>query len=87
MTNRSHDSKDARKLEKLYDTKRHGTNHSTVLRLIQEKGLDGAIEQLEAWGMRRVIGPTTYVDTELRADATGRLPSGQRVTGEPEKKP
>jgi hypothetical protein len=56
MTNRSHTTKDARKLEKLYDTKSHGVSHSTVLRLIQERGLDGAIEQLEAWGMKRVTG-------------------------------
>jgi len=46
------DSKEARRLEKLYDTKAHGTGHQTVLRLIREKGLDGAIAQLEAWGMK-----------------------------------
>jgi len=52
MTNRGNDSKEARKLEKLYRTKEHGTGHQTVLRLIREKGLDGAIAQLEAWGMK-----------------------------------
>jgi hypothetical protein len=57
MTNRGHDVKDARKLEKLYATKAHGTKHSTVLRLVREKGLEGAIEQLEAWGMKRETAP------------------------------
>ena len=45
-------TRDARAIEVLYDTKAHGTGHQTVVRLIQERGLDGAIEQLEAWGMK-----------------------------------
>jgi GH24 family phage-related lysozyme (muramidase) len=52
MSNRSHETKDARKLEKLYNTKEHGTSHSTVMRLIREKGLEGAMAQLESWGMK-----------------------------------
>ncbi len=55
MTNRSHATKDARKLEKLYRTKEHGTKHTTVLRLISEHGLEGAMRQLEAWGMTPVV--------------------------------
>jgi hypothetical protein len=51
VSNRSTATKTARKLEKLYQTKKHGTNHMTVLRLLAERGLDGTIEQLEAWGM------------------------------------
>ena len=47
--------KDARRLEKLYDTKARGTTHTTVLRLIRERGIEGAIAQLEAWGMRPVM--------------------------------
>jgi hypothetical protein len=55
MTNRSAASKGARKLEKLYNTKGHGTKHSTVLRLVEERGLEGAIQQLESWGMAPVV--------------------------------
>lgn len=51
MSNRSRETKDARSLEKLYQTKANGVKHMTVLRLVTERGLDGAIEQLEAWGM------------------------------------
>jgi len=51
VSNRSTATKTARKLEKLYRTKEHGTKHTTVLRLLTERGLDGTIEQLEAWGM------------------------------------
>jgi len=52
MTQRSHATKDARRLERLYRTKEHGTAHQTVLRLIRECGLEGAIQQLEVWGMK-----------------------------------
>ena len=51
MSNRSQATRDARRIEKLYKTKEHGTKHQTVLHLIQERGVDGCIEQLEAWGM------------------------------------
>jgi hypothetical protein len=54
VTDRSRDTKDARKIEKLYDTKAYGTKHSTVVRLIREKGLEGAMTQLEEWGLKRV---------------------------------
>ena len=52
MTQRSRATKDARRLERLYRTKEHGTGHQTVLRLLRERGLEGAIQQLEAWGMK-----------------------------------
>lgn len=52
MGDRSQTTKDARRLEKLYGTKEHGTSHSTVHRLVSERGLEGAIQQLEAWGMK-----------------------------------
>ncbi len=52
MGHQSQETKDARRLEKLYRTKEHGCAHSTVLRLIRQKGVDGAIAQLEAWGMK-----------------------------------
>jgi hypothetical protein len=51
MTSRSTETKNARKLERLYRTKEHGTKHTTVLNLIRDHGLDGAMAQLEAWGM------------------------------------
>ncbi len=54
MTSRGTASKQARMLEKVYETKKHGTKHMTVLRLVQEQGLEGAIDQLEAWGMKRI---------------------------------
>ena len=53
MSDRSRTTKDARRLEKVYDTKAHGTKHRTVMQLIHDRGLDGAIEQLEAWGLKR----------------------------------
>lgn len=59
MTNRGRDTKDARKLEKLYDTKAHGVKHMTVLNLVREHGLDLAMEQLEAWGLKRAVAPET----------------------------
>ena len=51
MTTRSKTTKTARKLERLYNTKAHGTKHSTVMRLLHNVGLEGTIQQLEAWGM------------------------------------
>lgn len=51
MGNQSAPTKRARELEKLYDTKAHGTNHTTVLRLVLDHGFEGAAKQLEAWGM------------------------------------
>jgi hypothetical protein len=52
MSHQSQETKDARRLEKLYRTKEHDCAHSTVLRLIREKGIEGAKKQLEAWGMK-----------------------------------
>lgn len=49
---RSNTTKTARRLEKLYDTKAHGTKHSTVMSLLRDKGLEGTMVQLEAWGMK-----------------------------------
>ena len=51
MTNRSRTTKEARKL---YGTKAQGTSHQTVMNLLHERGLDGTIAQLEAWGMRPI---------------------------------
>ena len=56
MGNRSAATREARRLERLYDTKAHGTKHSTILRLLHDVGLEKTIEQLEAWGMRPVGG-------------------------------
>lgn len=71
MTNRSHDTKDARKIEKLYNTKGHGTSHSTVLRLIRERGLDGAISQLESWGMTQcLISEISEYSLEIKYDSS-----------------
>jgi hypothetical protein len=52
MSNRSSATKTARKLERLYDTKTHGTKHGTIMRLLHNVGLEGTIQQLEAWGMK-----------------------------------
>jgi hypothetical protein len=46
---------EARRLEKLYDTKANGIRHSTILHLIQERGLNGTIVQLESWRMKPVV--------------------------------
>ena len=51
MANRTTAQRDARRLEKLYATKEHGTKYTTVLRLVVERGLEGAIRQLEDWGL------------------------------------
>jgi hypothetical protein len=64
MSNRSTATKNARRLEKLYGTKAHGVKHMTVLRLVNERGLDGAIEQLEAWGMVANADPPVAAKTE-----------------------
>jgi hypothetical protein len=42
----------ARRLERLYETKKHGTKHATIMRLLHNVGLEGTIRQLEAWGMK-----------------------------------
>ena len=55
MSHRSTATRNARRLERLYQTKAHGVKHMTVLRLLSERGLDGAIEQLEAWGMKAEV--------------------------------
>jgi hypothetical protein len=52
MSNRTTAQRNARRLMKVYDVKAHGSCYTTVLRLVREQGLDGAIEQLEAWGMK-----------------------------------
>ena len=57
MTTSSSASKHARRLEKLYNTKAHGTKYMTVLRLVEERGVEGAIKQLEAWGMKPTVNP------------------------------
>ena len=55
MSHRSTATRNARRLERLYQTKAHGVKHMTVLSLLSERGLDGAIEQLEAWGMKAEV--------------------------------
>ena len=52
MTTRSKTTTTARQLERLYNTKAHGTKHGTVMRLLHNVGLEKTIEQLEAWGMK-----------------------------------
>ena len=52
MTTRGGKNKDVKRLMALYDCKKHGTKYSTVLNLLKERGLEGAITQLEDWGMR-----------------------------------
>lgn len=49
---RNSTTREARRLEHLYQTKKHGTKHGTVMRLLHNVGLEGAIRQLEAWGMK-----------------------------------
>lgn len=51
---RSSMTREARRLERLYNTKAHGTKHGTVMRLLHNVGLEKTIEQLEAWGMKPV---------------------------------
>lgn len=50
-------TREARRLERLYQTKKHGTKHGTVMRLLHNVGLEGAILQLEAWGMKPDSAP------------------------------
>lgn len=52
MANQSSRTKEARRIERLYNTKAHGTKHGTVMRLIENHGIEGCIQQLEAWGMK-----------------------------------
>jgi len=54
MSNQSKDTKEARRLEKLYGTREQGTAHSTVLRLVRQRGVEGAAAQLVAWGLKPV---------------------------------
>lgn len=49
--------REARRIERLYATKEHGTSHSTVLRLLRDQGAEATIAQLEAWGMRPQVDP------------------------------
>jgi hypothetical protein len=56
MSGQSHRTKTARKLEKLYSTKAHDVKHQTIMRLLEDRGLDGTINQLEAWGLRPCTG-------------------------------
>lgn len=52
MSRQAKDTREAKRLERLYGTKAQGTSHTTVLRLVRDRGLEGAIAQLEAWGMK-----------------------------------
>lgn len=72
MGNQSRETKDARDLERLYDTKAYGTKHQTVLRLVRERGLEGAMAQLEAWGMVPMGGNTAEVIGKLEGGGHGR---------------
>jgi hypothetical protein len=64
MTTRSKTTKTARQLERLYNTKAHGTKHGTVMRLLHNVGLEGTIRQLEAWGMKPGAEPTDVQRTD-----------------------
>lgn len=77
MSGRSQSTRDARRLERLYGTKAGGTNHYTVLRLIRQRGLDGAIEELEAMGFRPV---TTETTEPRRTDQVARGPDSGIAT-------
>jgi len=70
MSNRSRATKDARKLEKLYGTKARQIAHSTILRLIRERGLDGAIQQLEAWGLTPTMPQPDRIDGSIADEPT-----------------
>jgi hypothetical protein len=59
---RSNTTRTARKLERLYNTKAHGTKHATVMRLLHNVGLEGTIQQLEAWGMKPEPGADSTKD-------------------------
>lgn len=78
MSNQSHRTKTARKLEKLYATKAHGTKHGTIMRLLENHGLDGCINQLEAWGLRPCMNTSPEVSQSCQPDA----PTGRSSTGE-----
>lgn len=76
MTNKAGGRGDARRLEKLYGTKAHGTSYQTVLNLVRERGLDGAIKQLEEWGMK----PQTTEPMNIPDFVREKLPKvGDRV--------
>jgi hypothetical protein len=66
MMGRSSTTREARRLERLYQTKKHGTKHGTIMRLLHNVGLEGAIAQLEAWGMK-----PTELPTNTREDGNG----------------
>ena len=55
MTTRSTESRNARRLERLYGTKASGIQYTTVLRLIRDRGLDGAMLELESRGLKPVV--------------------------------
>lgn len=52
MSHHSKETREARRIERLYSTKANGCAHSTVIRLLREQGTEGCLRQLEAWGMR-----------------------------------
>jgi hypothetical protein len=58
MGKKSTRSKNARLVEDLYATKEHGMSYTDVLKLIDEYGLDGAIDMLEARGLKPVVRAT-----------------------------
>lgn len=67
MSGRSSMTKEARRIERLYGTKAHGTKHGTVMRLLHNVGLEGCIQQLEAWGLK----PNDTGDSNPEADDCG----------------
>ena len=66
-------SKDAKRLTKLYGTRERGVGHQRVLLLIRERGLDGAIEEIEAMGFRPLTPSETPCPTRP-GDDPQRLP-------------
>lgn len=77
-------SKDAKRLTKLYGTRERGVGHQRVLLLIRERGLDGAIAELEAMGFRPLIDLSPeQVETLKQAEvlATPRRAEVERDDG------
>lgn len=65
-------TREARRLERLYNTKAHGTKHATVMRLLHNHGLEGTIVQLESWGMRPSATTEGLAEQEA-VDAVGEV--------------
>ena len=55
MSNKGADKGIARQLEHIYNTKARGISYNTMLRLVREHGVGGAIAQLEALGMAAIV--------------------------------